>query len=234
MLGMIEKLSLTQKRTILFTIGIILLLGWVVYLMYVDKYNRWDHLFEGFENTAINEEAIQNIASVYNNDLLVVSNSEIQNTLKAKTAQINNLNISGNTVGNEAKYTNLVANKIQVGSSTLDATGTNLTGNLVVGGAITGDNITTKNGIVYPGNTKSIKIDSGIGTTSKDGNLGIIFKVKFNDPPIITLTHEYNEKADNVISYIRSRSNVRFDVKTIDSISKAGKSRSFHWIAVGN
>lgn len=103
---------------------------------------------EGFTN----DEAIQNIASVYNTGTMTVTNSNVTSVLTAKTAAVQgDLNVTGasNLTGKltsaNAQINNLTAPIANI--TTLNVTGNaNTTGNLLVNGTLKSNGIFTPTG----------------------------------------------------------------------------------------
>jgi len=109
-----------------------------------------DGFSESFTEGFTNDEALQNVASIYNTGNMSVTNANITNALVAKTATVQgNLgvtgatNLTGNLTSNVAQINNLNANAANINSLTVSSN-SNMMGSLAVNGGL------YANGTIYP------------------------------------------------------------------------------------
>lgn len=144
---------------------IFMIIGYILYKINKCKCNS----YEGFSALGpIDNEALQNIASIYNKGSLVVSNLKVTGKLESSVGVINDLSCSTGDVGNLN-----ISSNLNVSGNTLIKQALNVTGNNTIGG-----NIITKGELDINGNkltsndchVLSKAVNEGVKLFSDTGN----------------------------------------------------------------
>lgn len=202
---------------------IILILLYLIWII-LHQCRRRNKKLERFDaSNPVSNEAIQNISSIYNADLLKVSN--IETTSSITSPLINSTNLTNETLtSNEIKNVNLTNENI---------TTKNITSDIITGQNMITNDITINNNKAVLSN-KQYKLDTGIYTGMNDtGNGTIKFNVPFTNPPNVFFTYQHNN-ADAVLHiYLRSVNNDSCSIKCVGSSGKGYKLSNVLWFAIG-
>lgn len=159
---------------------------------------------EGFDETnPLNTEAIQNISSIYNNDLLKISNIETTGTITS--SNINSLNIINET----------------------------LTSDIITSKNIISEDLTINNNKAILSNKQyktDTGIYTGLNDT---GNGTIKFNIKFTKTPNVFFNYIFDNVDARYNIYIRKIDKNGCDIKCVGSSGKGRKIPNVLWFAIG-
>lgn len=212
---------------------ILIILLLLLYIFFINSNNCKNNIenFTEETNMPLSNEAIQNIASIYNKDKMIISNMRVMDKLEAMNIEANKIRINEGhfktvkldnlTEAEEIKTKKIISD---------DGVFKNITneGNITTNGYIK-----NSNGLYTVNSKNQFKIDTGRITTNKSGNGQITFNENFTNEPNVFFSYTHNENEVSRVVYIRSMNNKICNIKSLNSKNGGGLTVSIHWMAVG-